>query len=127
MSARYCKNMRCSGARTGKPCSAASSCDMFLWDIEKEKGNKPTSDLNGAIPLEAQEQEEFAAWCDAKGRGLENYVYTVKEIKTDYESGDDEVHCFDITIKSGSYEARFYCFAVVDDGEVMFVDCDVWR
>lgn len=67
MSARYCKNMRCSGARTGKPCSAASSCDMFLWDIEKEKGNKPTSDLNGAIPLEAQEQEEFAAWCDAKG------------------------------------------------------------
>lgn len=67
MNGRYCKNMRCSEARKGKPCTAYEHCDMFLWDIEKEKGNKPTSDLNGVIPLESQEQEEFAAWCDAKG------------------------------------------------------------
>lgn len=79
-------------------------------------------------------KEEKAHWSHeacvewiAEECGLENYVYTVKEIKTDEESGDDEVHCFDITIKSGAYEKRFMCFAVVDDGEVMFVDCDVWR
>lgn len=63
----------------------------------------------------------------AKNVGLEEYVYSVKEIEHEYEKGDDEVYCFDITVKSGAYEQRFMCFAVVDDGEVMFVDCDVWR
>lgn len=62
----------------------------------------------------------------AEEKDLGDYIYTVKEIKTNYERGDDEVYCFDITIKSGRYEKRFMCYAVVDDGEVIFVDCDPW-
>ena len=62
---RYCKNMRCSVARIGKRCSAASDCGLFIWDIERERGKEEAPKLN--IPLEVQEQEEFASWCDAKG------------------------------------------------------------
>ena len=62
MSAKYCKEYRCE-ANNGKPCAAADDCFLFKWDIDRENGNKPTT----GNPLEAQEQEEFAAWCDAKG------------------------------------------------------------
>ena len=62
MAAKYCKEYRCE-ANNGKPCAAADDCFLFKWDIDRENGNKPTS----GNPLEAQEQEEFATWCDAKG------------------------------------------------------------
>lgn len=53
------------------------------------------------------------------------YVYSVKELEHDYTHGDDEVYCFDITVK-GNREYRYCCYAVIDDGEVMYVDCDIW-
>ncbi len=62
MGTKYCKRKGCSEASKG-PCSAADNCHLFEWDIEREKGNKPTT----GNPLEEEEQREFAAWCDAKG------------------------------------------------------------
>lgn len=62
MAAKYCKEHRCQ-LNDGNPCKAADDCFLFKWDIDREKGNKPTP----GNPLESQEQEEFAAWCDAKG------------------------------------------------------------
>lgn len=40
MGAKYCKNVRCSEAKGGKPCAVADECPMFLWDITREKGYK---------------------------------------------------------------------------------------
>lgn len=40
MSAKYCKNTRCSGMKDGKPCAVADNCDLFIWDIERQKGEK---------------------------------------------------------------------------------------
>ena len=58
---------------------------------------------------------------------LSNYVYEVVELDHDYIHGDDEIHCFKIAIKSGNYEKKWMCYAVLDDGEVLFVDCDpIW-
>lgn len=65
MGAKYCKNVRCSEAKGGKPCAVADECPMFLWDVGREKGNKPA--VGSAVPKEDEEQREFAAWCDAKG------------------------------------------------------------
>lgn len=58
-----------------------------------------------------------------------SYTYTVKEIKhNEIAKGDDEIHCFDITItKSAGKEVRYCCFAVVSDGDVVYVDCDKWE
>ena len=61
------------------------------------------------------------------------FDYTVKEIEHDeIAKGDDEIHCFDITIiKSGDNmldePVRYCCFAVVSDGKVVYVDCDRWE
>lgn len=65
MGAKYCKHIRCSGMQGGGPCKSADECQLFQWDIDKEKGNKPTTGT--VVPIEADEQKEFAAWCDAKG------------------------------------------------------------
>lgn len=65
MGARYCKEYRCS-ANKGEPCSSAEECFLFRWDVEKERGDKVIKP-NGATPLESEEQEEFAAWLNAKG------------------------------------------------------------
>ena len=59
-------------------------------------------------------------------RNLRTYSYTAKELVHDEAVGDDEVHCFDITVKSGDWSERYCCYAVLDEGEVMFVDCDKW-
>ena len=40
MSAKYCKNVRCSENK-GKPCAVADDCPFFKWDIEKQKGETP--------------------------------------------------------------------------------------
>jgi hypothetical protein len=64
MGAKYCKEYRCHG-NDGKPCIAADNCFLFKWDVARERGDKLPQ--GSEIPLEAQEQEEFAAWCDAKG------------------------------------------------------------
>ena len=62
-----------------------------------------------------------------------SYTYTVKEIKhNEIAKGDDEIHCFDITITKGAGNMwgepiRYCCFAVVSDGEVVYVDCDEWE
>lgn len=61
MSAKYCKELRC-GGNSSEPCALADTCFLFKWDIERETGGKSSI----GNPLEAQEQEEFAAWCDAK-------------------------------------------------------------
>jgi predicted small secreted protein len=52
------------------------------------------------------------------------YIYSVKEIEHDYTHGDDEVYCFEITVRAEGKMLDYYCFAVVDDGELMYVDCD---
>jgi hypothetical protein len=54
------------------------------------------------------------------------YSYTVEEIPHDETVADDEVHCFDITITSGNRTTRWCCFSVIQDGEVLYVDCDRW-
>ena len=64
MGAKYCKETRCNG-NDGTPCKSADVCWLFKWDVEKERGDKVAT--SPVVPLEAQEQEEFAAWCDAKG------------------------------------------------------------
>ena len=65
MSAKYCKQWRCSEARKGKPCNSFDNCGMAVWDIDKEKGQKvATAQIP---PKEDEEQREFAQWCDAKG------------------------------------------------------------
>ncbi len=64
MGAKYCKEHRCHG-NNGKPCMAADNCFLFKWDVARERGYKPIQE--SIVPLEAQEQEVFAAWCDAKG------------------------------------------------------------
>lgn len=63
MSAKYCKELRCS-SNNGKPCTAADDCFLFKWDIDRETGKKP---LTAKTPLEAEEQEELAKWLDFKG------------------------------------------------------------
>lgn len=60
------------------------------------------------------------------GLGVKDYTYTAKQIEHDEDHGDDEVYCFDITVMTGETAYRYCCFAVVDDGEVIFVDCDPW-
>lgn len=40
MSAKYCKEKRCSENK-GKPCAVADDCPMFKWDIERQLGKKP--------------------------------------------------------------------------------------
>ena len=62
MASKYCKEYRCE-ANNGLPCSAADNCFLFKWDVDKEKGYKKSE----GIPLEADEQKEFASWLDAKG------------------------------------------------------------
>lgn len=37
MNGRYCKNERCSEARKGIPCTAYDTCEIFIWDILREK------------------------------------------------------------------------------------------
>lgn len=37
MNGRYCKNERCSEARKGIPCTAYDTCELFIWDILREK------------------------------------------------------------------------------------------
>jgi ADP-heptose:LPS heptosyltransferase len=64
MSAKYCKT-KCS-SNIGEPCPIASDCWLFKWDIEKEKGNKQVP-KNSPVPLEEEEQREFAEWLDRKG------------------------------------------------------------
>ena len=64
MGAKYCRNLRCPDASKG-PCTAADNCFLFIWDVDREKGDKKTS--SNAVPKEDEEQREFAAWCDAKG------------------------------------------------------------
>ena len=63
MGAKYCKEFRCS-ANDRKPCRSADDCWLFKWDIDRERGKKPTPSV---VPLEADEQEELAAWLNAKG------------------------------------------------------------
>ena len=63
MGAKYCRNLRCPDASKGKPCTAADNCFLFIWDVDREKGDKAIS----SVPKEDEEQREFAAWCDAKG------------------------------------------------------------
>lgn len=59
-------------------------------------------------------------------RNLEEYDYEVKEIDHEYQNGDDEIHCFDITIITNDWSQRYCCYAVIDDGEVLYTDCDEW-
>lgn len=54
---------------------------------------------------------------------LTDYVYTVKEVDDDYEHGDGKVYCFEITVRAKTRVWEYYCCAVVNDGEVVFVDC----
>ena len=62
-----------------------------------------------------------------------SYTYTVKQIEHhEIPKGDDEIYCFDITITKGAGNSwgkpvRYCCFAVVSDGEVVYVDCDRWE
>lgn len=63
MSAKYCKT-RCSG-NDGTPCKAADGCFLFKWDIDRETGNKRSTER--ITPLEEEEQRELAAWLDKKG------------------------------------------------------------
>ena len=65
MGAKYCKNDRCSGKKD-KPCPSADDCHFFMWDIDRERGQK-TMPSGAVTPLEEAEQREFASWCDAKG------------------------------------------------------------
>lgn len=59
---------------------------------------------------------------------LREYTYMAKQIETSESvSGDDEVYCFDIIVSDGAGEYRYYCYAVVDGDEVMYVDCDEWK
>ena len=62
MGAKYCKNERCTESKKGV-CVTADSCAFFLWDIDREKGDKQPI----GNPLESEEQKEFASWCNAKG------------------------------------------------------------
>ena len=66
--------------------------------------------------------EEIASELD-----LLDYTYTVKQIEYDAGIADDEVYCFDITVTSNDKAYRYYCFAILDGDEVMYVDCDEWR
>lgn len=66
MSAKYCKEYRCTG-NTGKPCISADDCWLFQWDVERERGYKRPTQPVVAVPLESSEQEELAAWLNAKG------------------------------------------------------------
>jgi hypothetical protein len=62
---------------------------------------------------------------EIEGRlNLTDYVYSVKEVDNEYNHGDDEVYAFEITVRSEGREWQYYCYAVVDDGEIMYVDCD---
>lgn len=65
MSAKYCKT-KCSG-NDGRPCEVADDCFLFVWDVARSKGvnEQPLSAIR--IPLEEEEQREFAQWLDRKG------------------------------------------------------------
>lgn len=69
----------------------------------------------------------YKACLEAITRNLPAYSYTVKEIEhNEHNEKYDEVHCFDITITYGDRSKRYCCFAVIIDGKVSFVDCDLW-
>lgn len=56
------------------------------------------------------------------------YEYVVKEIyNLEKPYPQDEVHCFDITFIFEDASVRYCCFAVIVDGEVWCVDCDLWE
>ena len=56
---------------------------------------------------------------------LFDYTYTATQVEHEkIPRGDDEIYCFDITISAGEQVYEYYCFAVVDEGEVLYVDCD---
>ena len=56
---------------------------------------------------------------------LEEYSYTVEEVKDHGETSiQGDVYCFDITVSSGEKAYRYYCFTVVNDGQVIQTDCD---
>ena len=61
-------------------------------------------------------------------KDIAEYTYTVEEIEHNEEvRGDDEVYCFDISITYNGITERYCCFAVLDDKEVLYVDCDLWE
>lgn len=68
MSARYCKRKGCP-INDGSPCNYLNNgCSIGVWDIDRERGNKPKPPPPLTLtPTEAEEQEELCAWCDAKG------------------------------------------------------------
>ena len=56
------------------------------------------------------------------------YEYVVKEIRhNEYQYPYEEIHCFDITFIFEDASVRYCCFAVIVDGEVFYVDCDLWE
>lgn len=56
-----------------------------------------------------------------------DYTYTIKEIEhNEVPKGDDEIYCFDISITQENVTKRYCCFVIVSDGEIMYVDCDLW-
>ncbi len=92
---KYCKNWRCPISReTGdEPCKLSNDCFLFEWDIDRQR-NGATTRENGAVdksdgkskgaqrsakeivksairragvPLEEEEQRDFAEWLDSKG------------------------------------------------------------
>lgn len=59
-----------------------------------------------------------------KEYGFEDYEVEVWQIDKESMS-DDTIYSFDIIITENGIEYRFYCFAVIDDDEIMYVDCDL--
>lgn len=57
MGAKYCKNVRCSEAKNGKPCAVADECPMFLWDITREKWYK--TQKSNRLKKRAKNEREF--------------------------------------------------------------------
>lgn len=54
-------------------------------------------------------------------------VINIEELDHNETHLNYDVHCFDITIRVGEVDYRYYCFSVVrGDGTVEYVDCDKW-
>lgn len=56
---------------------------------------------------------------------LQNYTYEAVQLEHQI-SNDDEIYSFKITVYSGKEQYTYYCYTVLDDNEVIFIDCDPW-
>ena len=89
-----------------------------------------TAVISGCSAIEKPHWSHEACVAEiVRQQGFEEYTYSVTQVAYDGETdGNDEIYCFNIIVtEKGGRSVVYRCFAVVDNDEVMFVDCDLFE